>query len=167
MYYDRSFAKSDLSVMVICDRAKVVMLCRSLQTPISMVWCKSRVCITNKHYREVTLVNHYTLLLEPCIMSSYFKSTISDCSNASILYTLCKNNHSFGSVMEFLFSFQYQCQAAVFIPSIIFCFSMNICLRELRWASRSSSFMSLAVGSARAAVTLSAVAEKNCIVTHH
>ena len=33
-------------------------------------------------------INHRTLLLESCIMSSYFESTISNCSDASILYTL-------------------------------------------------------------------------------
>ena len=47
-----------------------------------------------------------------------------------------------------------------FIPSIIFCFWMNISFREFKWASRSSSFMSLAEGSEMALVTLSAVAEE-------
>ena len=45
-----------------------------------------------------------------------------------------------------------------FILSIIFCFWMNISLREFKCASRSSSFMSLADGSEMAFVTLSAVA---------
>ena len=44
----------------------------------------------NKHYREVLeKIDSQTLLLESCIMSSYFESTISDWSDASILYTLC------------------------------------------------------------------------------
>ena len=34
-----------------------------------------------------------TLLLESCVMSSYFESTISDCSVASILYSLCRNQY--------------------------------------------------------------------------
>ena len=50
-----------------------------------------------------------------------------------------------------------------FIPSIIFCFWMNISFREFKWASRSSSFMSLAEGSEMALVTLSAVAEEKHI----
>ena len=33
-------------------------------------------------------IDSCTLLLKSCIMSSYFESTISDCSVASILYTL-------------------------------------------------------------------------------
>ena len=54
---------------------------------------------------------------------------------------------------------QFYAWVGGFIPSIIFCFWMNISLREFKWASRSSSFMSLAEGSEMALVTLSAVAE--------
>ena len=36
-------------------------------------------------------IDSHTLLLKSCIMSSYFESTISDCSVASILYTLWAN----------------------------------------------------------------------------
>ena len=34
-------------------------------------------------------IDSHTLLLEYCIMSSYFESTISDFGDTSILYTLC------------------------------------------------------------------------------
>ena len=34
-------------------------------------------------------IDSLTLLLESCVMSSYFESTISDYSDASILHTLC------------------------------------------------------------------------------
>ena len=33
-------------------------------------------------------IDSHTLLLKSCVMSSYFESTISDCSVASILYSL-------------------------------------------------------------------------------
>ena len=41
---------------------------------------------TEKTFLET--IDSHTLLLKSCIMSSYFKSTISDCCVASILYTL-------------------------------------------------------------------------------
>ena len=33
-------------------------------------------------------IDSHTMLLKSCVMSSYFESTISECSVASILYTL-------------------------------------------------------------------------------
>ena len=46
-----------------------------------------RIITTEKTLLEK--IDSHTLLLKSCIMSSYFKSIISDCSVASILYTLC------------------------------------------------------------------------------
>ena len=47
---------------------------------------RSRINTTEKTLLEK--IDSCTLLLKSCIMSSYFESTISDCSVASILYTL-------------------------------------------------------------------------------
>ena len=39
-------------------------------------------------------IDSRTLLLESCLMSSYFESSISDCTDASILYSLCGEQSS-------------------------------------------------------------------------
>ena len=45
-------------------------------------------------------IDSHTLQLKSCIMSSYFESTISDCSVTSILYTLRINLF----ILEFMFN---------------------------------------------------------------
>ena len=45
--------------------------------------------INNTEKTLLEMIDSRTLLLKSCVMSSYFESTISDCSVASILYTLC------------------------------------------------------------------------------
>ena len=44
--------------------------------------------INTKEKTLLEKIDSHTLLLKYCVMSSYFKSTISDCSVASILYSL-------------------------------------------------------------------------------
>ena len=72
--------------------------------------CRQQLCQRNvfKKYVFVSWINttektlfekidSHTLLLKSCAISSYFESTISDCSVASILYTLClihSKNHA-------------------------------------------------------------------------
>ena len=91
-------------------------------------------------------IDSNTLLLKSCIISSYFESTISDCSVASILYTLWYDYCLFDecstplTVLAYLFQwnklyFKVAFHHSLWINSVLISFILLHCTisRCLRW----------------------------------
>ena len=72
--------------IVTCRHLGLQYAAAALETRMYGGESKSRINTTERSLLEKS--DSCTLLLESCIISSYFKLTISDCSDTSILYTL-------------------------------------------------------------------------------